>query len=145
MNKMLLLAILSVVLLLVGCNYGIRKAPQQVRRSFESMFPDATLMEWERNYTTYKAEFLYEGRERECWFSKDGTWLRTKTKLTLFDIPAPVLRAAQDYSNRDIDEVSLCEQGSGVPLYYQIEYDHDPLPGEKKIGILPDGTAIVDF
>jgi hypothetical protein len=145
MKKMLLFIVLSLVLLLVGCNYGIRKAPQQVRKTFETMFPGATLMEWERDYNTYKAEFLNEGRESECWFSKEGSWLRTKTKLAFFDIPAPVLSAAREYSGWEIDEVYLCEQENGVPRYYQIEYDHEHLPGEKKIGILPDGTAIMDF
>ena len=144
-NKMLLFALLSAVLLLVSCNYEIRRAPKPVRQTFETKFPGATLVEWERNYTTYKAEFIYEGRESECWFSKDGTWLRTKTKLSFFDIPAPVLDAARNYSNWDIDEVYLYEQENGIPRYYQIEYDHEHLPGEKKTGILPDGTVIVDF
>lgn len=145
MNRMMLLALFSLLLLLAGCRLGINRTPEAVRHALKTQFPDASHVEWEKDFSTYKAEFHHEGREKECWFSKDGDWVLTKTKLTIFDIPAPVLAAARDYSDWEIDNVALCKQSNGVSTYYEVEYEHEQVPGEKKIRILPNGTTFMDF
>ena len=107
MKKMLLLTLVSLLLLLTGCALGLKQAPKAVRQAFDSQFPGASHVEWERVLSTYKAEFYHDGHEKEAQFDKDGTWKRTKTELTFLDIPAPVMKAAQDYCNWEIDDILL--------------------------------------
>ena len=82
---MLVFALLTIVFLIAGCTFDIRQAPKPVRSAFDSMFPGATHVEWEKVMSTYKAEFYHEGREKEVQFDSDGTWQRTKTELSFFD------------------------------------------------------------
>ena len=99
MKKMLLLTLVSLLLLLTGCALGLKQAPKAVRQAFDSQFPGASHVEWEKVLSTYKVEFYHDGHEKEAQFDKDGTWKRTKTELSFLDIPAPVMKAAQDYCN----------------------------------------------
>ena len=128
MKKMFLLTLFSLLLLLTGCTLGLRQAPKAVRQAFDSRFPGASHVEWERMLSTYKA------------FDKDGTWKRTKTELTFLDIPTPVMKAAQDYCNWEIDDILLFEQADGVPAYYQVEYDREHSDREKQLLLFPDGS-----
>ena len=145
MNKMLLFALLTIVFLVVGCTVEIRKAPKPVQNAFDSMFPGASHLEWEKIMSTYKAEFYHDGHEKEAQFEGDGTWQRTETKLSFFDVPAPVLETARNHSQLDIDDISLHEQSKGIPAYYLIEYDLDRAPGEKLLRVLPDGNIMMTY
>lgn len=140
MKKMLLLTLLSLLLLLAGCTIGIKQTPKAVRQAFDALFPGATHVEWESVLSTYKAEFYHDGHEKEAQFDKDGSWRRTKTELTFLDIPAPVMKAAQEYCDWEIDDILLFEQADGVPAYYQIEYDREQSDREKQLLLFPDGS-----
>lgn len=142
MKKMLLFALLTIVFLVAGCAFDIRQAPKTVRNTFDSMFPGATRVEWEKVMSTYKAEFYHDGHEKEAQFESDGTWQRTRTELSFFDIPAPVMETAREFSRLDIDDVSLYEQAKGVPAFYLIEYDSDRPLGEKQLRVLPNGSIM---
>ena len=141
MKKMLLLALASLLLLLTGCAFGLKQPPKTVRQAFDSQFPGASHVEWERVMSTYKAEFYHDGHEKEAQFDKDGTWRRTKTELSFLDIPAPVMKAAQEYCDWEIDDILLFEQADGVPAYYQIEYDREHSDREKQLLLFPDGSV----
>ena len=145
MKKMLLFALLTIAFLLAGCKYGIKHAPMLVRQAFETMFPGATHVEWDKEFSTYKAEFYHEGHEKEAQFDHAGTWMRTKTKLSYSDVPAPVIEAAREYCDWEIDVVFLFEQAKGVSAYYLIEFDQDKSPHEKQLHILPNGTIVTAF
>ena len=145
MNKMLLLALLTIAFILGGCEYGIKQAPKQVREAFETMFPDATHVEWDKEFSTYKAEFYHDGHEKDAQFDKEGNWMRTKTELSIVEVPAPVMEAAREHCDWEIDDVCLFEQADGVATYYLIEFDQDMSPREKQLHILPDGTIVTDF
>ena len=140
MKKMLLLTLLSLLLLLAGCTIGIKQTPKAVRQAFDALFPGASHVEWERVLSSYKAEFYHDGHEKEAQFDKDGSWRRTKTELTFLDIPAPVMKAAQEYCDWEIDDILLFEQADGVPAYYQIEYDREQSDREKQLLLFPDGS-----
>ena len=115
MKKMLLLTLVSILLLLTGCALGLNQAPKAVRQAFDSQFPGASHVEWERVLSTYKAEFYHDGHEKEAQFDKDGTWKRTKTELTFLDIPAPVMKAAQEYCDWEIDDISCSNRRTASP------------------------------
>ena len=145
MKKMLLFALLTIAFLLTGCNYGTDHIPKQVRQAFETMFPGATHVEWDKEFSTYKADFYYERHEKEAQFDKEGNWMRTKTELSIVEVPAPVIEAAHEHCDWEIDDVCLYEQVNGIAAYYLIEFDQDMSPREKQLHILPDGTIVTDF
>lgn len=137
---MLLLAVFSLLLLLTGCTLGLKQAPKAVRQAFDARYPGAIHAEWEKILSAYKVDFYHDGHEKEAVFDKDGAWQRTKTEISLLDIPAPVLKAAQEYCDWEIDEVVLFEQAEGAPAYYQIEYDREQSDREKQLLLFPDGS-----
>ena len=81
MKKMLLFALLTVAVLLTGCKYGTKQIPKQVRQAFETMFPGATHVEWDKEFSSYTANFYHEGHKKEALFDKEGNWMRSKTEL----------------------------------------------------------------
>ena len=145
MKKMLLFILTTIVFLLAGCEIGIKRPPKAVRQSFDEMFPGATHVEWEKVMSTYQAEFYHEKHGKEAQFEGNGDWLRTKTELSFFDVPEPVMKAAHEFCDWEIDDISLYEQATGVPAFYLIEYDLDQSPREKQLRVLPDGTVVTDF
>ena len=145
MKKMLLFALLTIVFLLIGCEVGIKQPPKAVRQAFETKFPGATHVEWEKLLSAYKADFHHEGREKEAQFDANGAWERTKTELTIFDVPGPVLKTAQEYCDWEIDDVTLHEQATGVSAFYLVEYDLEETSREKMLRIFPDGTVMFRF
>jgi hypothetical protein len=145
MKKMLLFALLTIAFLLTGCTYGTKHIPKQVRQAFETMFPGATHVEWDKEFSSYTADFFHEGHEKEAQFDKEGNWMRTKTELSIVEVPAPVMEAALEHCDWEIDDVCLYEQANGVAAYYMIEFDQDLSPHEKQLNILPDGTIVTDF
>ena len=62
------------------------------------------------------------------------------TKDTVINIPAPVMKAAQEYCDWEIDDILLFEQADGAPAYYQIEYDRENSDREKQLLLFPDGS-----
>ena len=145
MRKMLLLALLTIIFLVMGCEVGIKQPPKEVRQTFENMFPGATHVKWEKVLSSYKADFHHEGREKEAKFDGTGTWERTKTELTIFDVPAPVLKTAQEYCDCEIDNITLHEQAKGVTAFYLVEYELEEISRERKVRISPDGTVLFRF
>ena len=145
MKKMLLLTLVTDIFFLAGCKYGIPQAPRQVLQTFETMFPGAIHVEWDKEFSTYKADFHHEGHEKEAQFEKDGVWMRTKTELSIAESPAPVVEAALAFSEWEIENVFLFEQASGVSAYYRVDYGQDLTPHEKQLHLLPDGTVVTAF
>ena len=142
MKKILLFVLLTVASLLAGCNNGIQKSPKQVRQAFETMFPGATHVEWDKEFSSYSADFYHDGHEKEAQFDKDGNWMRTKTELTFVEVPTPVMDAAHEYCDWEVDDVYLYEQAQGVAIYYIIEFDQDITSREKQLHVLPNGTIV---
>ena len=145
MKKMLLYALLTIAFVLTGCKYGIKQTPKPVLQTFEVLFPGATHVEWDKEFSTYTADFYYEGHEKEVQFDKDGNWMRTKTELTIAEVPSPVIEVALEYCDWEIDDVFFFEQANGVAAYYVIEFCQERTTDEKQLHILPDGTIVTAF
>ena len=71
--------------------------------------------------------------------------MRTKTKLSFFDVPNPVIEAVQKYCDGEIDDIILYEQANGVAAYYMLEFDQDMSTREKQLHLLPNGTIVTAF
>ena len=145
MKKMLLFAFLTITFLLTGCKYGIKQTPKQVSQSFETMFPNATHVEWGKECSSYTADFYHDGHEKEAQFDVEGNWMRTKTELTIIEVPAPVIDAAHEYCDWEINDIFLYEQANGVTAYYVIEFDQVMPYHEQQLHVLPNGTIVTVY
>ncbi len=142
MKKMLLFALVTMAFLSTGCKYRIGQAPNEVLQTFVTMFPGATDVEWSRQISTFTADFYHDQHEKYVQFDSTGTWLRTKTRMSIYEVPVPVIETARKYSNRKIDDVYLFEQSNGAATYYMVEYKQETPFSTKQIYILADGTVL---
>jgi len=140
MKKLLLFALITIAFFLVGCKQGIEQAPKAVIDTFETMFSDATYVEWSRHASVFKVGFYHDGHEKEAQFDSKGAWLRTKTKMSIYEVPTSVMKAAHKSSNGTIDNVYLFEQSNGAVAYYMVEYRRRAAFFTKQLHVLPDGT-----
>jgi hypothetical protein len=62
-----------------GVHISASQVPGPVLASFNSMFPGATRVRWERERehgkTTYQADFVLNGKRMKATFAADGTYL----------------------------------------------------------------------
>jgi len=69
------------------------EVPATVLRSFNKLFPDQKVTEWEYENDFYEAEFFQNNLEIEAYFLINGTWVKTSYEILLEQLPA----AAADY------------------------------------------------
>ncbi len=129
-------------LLLTGCKHRIGRPPREVLQAFETIFPGASHTEWAEHFSVYVADFYHDGHEKQAQFDSTGTWLRIGTELSIYELPAPVMATAFEFSNRKIDDVYLFEQSNGSAAYYLVEYKQETPFSTKQIHILADGTIL---
>ncbi len=142
MKKILLFALLTMAFLFTGCKRRIEHAPEVVLNAFATMFPDATHVEWSRQISTFTADFYHDQHEKQVQFDCKGIWLQTRTEVSIYEVPVPVMAAVRKLSNRKIDDVYLFEQSNGAAAYYMVEYKQEPPISTKQINILADGTIL---
>ncbi|MBR0534096.1 MAG: hypothetical protein IJK19_05345 [Bacteroidales bacterium] len=142
MKKMLLFALVIMASLFTGCKQRIEQAPEEVFSAFGTMFPGAIEVEWSRQISTFTADFYHDQHEKHVQFDSTGTWLRSRTRMSIYEVPVPVMETARKYSNRKIDDVYLFEQSNGAAAYYMVEYKQETPFSTKQISILADGTVL---
>lgn len=118
--------------LFTGCKQRIEQAPEEVLSAFGTMFPSST----------FTANFYHEQHEKQAQFDSTGIWLQTRTEMSIYEAPAPVMATARKLSDRKIDDVYLFEQSNGAAAYYMVEYKQETPFSTKQIHILTDGTII---
>ena len=128
--------------LFTGCKQRIEQAPEEVLSAFGTMFPGATHIEWSRQISTFTANFYHEQHEKQAQFDSTGIWLQTRTEMSIYEAPAPVMATARKLSNRKIDDVYLFEQSNGATAYYMVEYKQETPFSTRQIHILTDGTIL---
>ena len=140
MKKLLLFTLITIAFFLGGCKQGIEQAPKAIIDTFETMFSDATYVEWSRHASVFKADFYHDGHEKEAQFDSTGAWLLTKTKLSIYEVPTAVMKVAYKSSKGTIDNVYLFEQPNGAVAYYMVEYRLRAAFSTRQLHVLPDGT-----
>ena len=145
MKKMLLFALVIMASLFTGCKQRIEQAPEEVLSAFGTMFPGATHIEWSRQISTFTANFYHEQHEKQAQLDSTGTWLQTRTEMSIYEAPAPVMATARKLSDRKIDDVYLFEQSNGVAAYYMVEYKQETPFSTRQINILANGTILSAF
>lgn len=91
--------------------FGQTEIPQEVRTTFNEMFPTIEYVEWEQDGEEYMAFFEQSQHETEAYFLENGKWLQTSTFLVFVELPA----AAQTFIEENY-ELDLIEFDSIVRL-----------------------------
>ncbi|MCR4844281.1 MAG: hypothetical protein K5843_04740 [Bacteroidales bacterium] len=145
MKKMLLFALVIMASLFTGCKQRIEQAPEEVLSAFGTMFPGAIEVEWSRQISTFTADFYHDQHEKHVQFDSTGNWLRTRTRMSIYEVPVPVMETARKNSIRKINDVYLFEQSNGVAAYYMVEYKQETPFSTRQTNILADGTILSAF
>lgn len=112
-----------------------------LQATFDSRYPNASRVDWERNGGFYEAEFVGNGYENKAWFTPDGTWVMTEYDLLFNQLPQAVLEAfaASAYASWRVDDVDMIEK-SGMEMIYVIEVESGER--EYELTYLEDGTLL---
>lgn len=103
-------------------------------------YPDATILDFEREGGITEVDILDGGVVRELYFDAAGAWLRTETELRVAELPDAVRQAiaASEYASWQIDDVTNIIEGAGE--FYLIELES----GEREVvlRISPSGVIL---
>ena len=87
MRKLMFAAVAFVVAMgLFACDKY--DAPASLRNTFNTQYPNAVDVEWEKKHGYAVAEFTIPGEgECEAWYTKGGEWVLTKYDIRYSDLP----------------------------------------------------------
>ena len=125
-TKLLITSAVLCGLVFAGCDKdedGIRVDPG-IEKAFQTRYPSANRVEWEKKAGYYVAEFWNNNAETEAWFSGDAVWHMTETDVRYDDLPLAVRDGfmASDYADWRIDDIDMLEC-AGVETVYIIEVE----------------------
>ena len=115
-----LFAVLIAATTLIACD-DVYNAPQTTRAEFQTQYPNAVDVEWEKKRGYVVAEFHIPGQgECEAWYTKGGEWVMTKYDIKFSDLPAAVQTAfVTEYgAQTPVDDVERLERRGNDTLYF---------------------------
>ncbi|MGV9004566.1 PepSY-like domain-containing protein [Flavobacterium sp.] len=103
-------------------NYAQTKAPKAVVTAFETKFPKASNVTWDKeNSREYEAAFEWNGTKHSANFNTTGKWLETENATSFEALPLKVQNAFKaDHKSEKIKEVAKIETSNG-DTFYEIE------------------------
>lgn len=118
--------------------------PDEVKKVFRSMYPDAWAVEWEMEQGKIVVDYRDGLYERESWFDYDGTWIQTRTDLRVKDLPKQVVEAALTFlgSGWYIEDAESREQNDTPSFYYVLDCERAFHDHETTLYVAPDGTVL---
>lgn len=120
--KKIMFALMAVVAVFaVGCDDDYN-APQATRSEFQTQYPNAVDVEWERRRGYAVCEFELPGVSRDCeaWYTKGGAWVMTEYKIQYSELPQPVRTAFESSygAQTPVDDVSRVERNGASTIYF---------------------------
>jgi hypothetical protein len=115
-----LFAMLIAATTLIACDDDYN-APQTTRAEFQTQYPNAVDVEWEKKRGYVVAEFHIPGQgECEAWYTKGGEWVMTRYDIKFSDLPAAVQTAfVTEYgAQTPVDDVERLERRGNDTLYF---------------------------
>jgi hypothetical protein len=121
----------------VGLAQDKKDVPQKVLETFQSEFPNATDVRWEREKENKEAEFKIEGQGAEAILTPEGELLKYKVEIEKNELPQAVRDAIdRDYQGEKYNDTrKLVVKGK---TYYQVEIENTFMD-EKRV-YNPDGS-----
>ncbi|HEY4326821.1 MAG TPA: PepSY-like domain-containing protein [Mucilaginibacter sp.] len=99
--------------------------PQAILTSFSYKYPQAQLKNWEEKKSTYVASFVMQDKKYQAYYSKDGNWLNTESKIKrTSDLPADMRSylKTSTYASWKIDEMKRVH--TPTQDMYQVHLDN---------------------
>ncbi|MDR0429621.1 MAG: PepSY-like domain-containing protein [Tannerellaceae bacterium] len=118
----ILTIVLSAWILLgfISCNDDNNYVPEYVVvNAFKSKYPGAKRVEWETKSGYKVAEFQFNRKETEAWFSADGEWIMTDTDIPYNELPGAVQDSFRQstYGGWRVDDVDKIERSNTETIY----------------------------
>ena len=97
--------------------------PDKVKQSMESMYPQASKVQWEMHDGMYEASFMVNDKKTSVVFSNQGQFSESETEIAMDELP----ELAQYYvtyhlSSETIEEIEMETDAHGV-VTYEVETD----------------------
>ena len=143
-TKLFLLALIMMSFAFYSCNDDDNmNVSKEFEGAFNSLYPDAKNVSWERKGNYFVADFWRTemGVEAEAWFTNNAEWQMTVTEIVYSALPQTVKRAFEgsDYSRWHLDDTDMIERHQ-VETVYVIEVKKGDL--EYDLYFTADGTLI---
>lgn len=108
--------------LLQDRDISAKDVPKSVMNTFNSAFPDASDVDWEKKGKEYEADFEIQNIDYSARFAANGKLIMQKQDVLVLDIPEAIGAAIQkDYDGYHIDDVEKIEMDGKE--YFQVELD----------------------
>ncbi|MBN9298052.1 MAG: hypothetical protein J0I41_13645 [Filimonas sp.] len=118
MKRYLIAAVLSLVIVSAFANDN-SKIGIFVVNNFKSDFPGAAGVQWTIKNEFAKADFTFDGKKTQAFYTAGGELFATGQNVTLKDIPAKAANKIQkDYADYVVGEVVAYEQVEQPIKYY---------------------------
>ena len=103
---------LSILIITVNC--AAQNIPAPVKAAFEKSFPNTVVKKWDKEGSSYEANFSKDAKTMSATFDADGTWKETETDIRVAELPAPVLSYIKsNYKEAGIKEAAIIETPKG--------------------------------
>lgn len=120
MRKILFAVVALVGVMAVGCDDDYN-APESIRSEFQTQYPNAIDVEWERRRGHVIAEFSLPGISDDCeaWYTKSGNWIMTEYDIDYNELPQAVQTAFEmGYGvQTPVDNVNRVDHNDGTTDY----------------------------
>lgn len=95
------------------------KPKNAVVEVFNTKFPNATAVTWEKKGVYEKADFSEAGQECEAWFSVDGDWVMTEKDVLYANLPDKVKTGftGSIYGSWKVEDVEWVDRVNTTPVY----------------------------
>lgn len=119
---------------------GGEDVPENVKKAFMKLHPNATDVEWEMEDSYYEAEYEMNGYEMESLFNADGEEVECVVEMEGADIPLVVFNSLlEDYAGWEVEDAEMEEKDGKI--MYEIEVENDE-GVEWELWYSKDGTLV---
>ena len=111
---------------MMSCEQDIDQSnvPAVVLKTFQSTFPDAQHIEWEKSGDIYEAEFDLQHVDYNAFIDASGNLILYKYDISINEIPQAVTNTIQaDFAGYRIDDVDLVDKDG--EKFYEIELENN--------------------
>lgn len=114
------------------------QVPSVVVNAFQSKFPNADDVDWEKEGKLFKVDFEIGSRDHDLWIDNSGNIKKHKEELNKSDLPAAVAeKIKNEFKEYSIDDVDKIEADGKVS--YLVELDGKD--GDRDVSFSEDGTV----
>lgn len=123
--KKLILFFIALVAFNNSFAQDLRKSevPSVVLNQFNSKFPKAFDVEWEKDGDLYKVEFETKwNNDHDVWFNSEGKIIKQKEELSARDLPQAIKDYInQEYKNYKVDDVDKITENNRIVYKVEVE------------------------